>query len=560
MYRDHILMDGISNMIFVVNVRDDNTFIYEFLNTAAIQRTGLSQEVIGKKIEEVFSDEMASFLVNQYSNVVSLDTSLTYEDTYHSPTGDLLYSNVKLTPLYNKDKKCKQIVAEVMDMTKQKEEELARKSLWKKLNESNQWYQSLFQYNTDAVVSLDLNGKIVDCNIMALKVTGYKKAELIGSSFGQMIHSKDTNLLDKLLIHAIKGSTDNSYITIETKSKTKIMITLKVVPIIVDHKVNGVYGIFRDVTKERESEQMLKEQDEKLCIIAENASDLITLIDEKGIITFASPSYKQILGKDYSEYIGKHYLHCVSPEDKKMVSKKVERSIQERKKFKVQFRQFKSNGDIIWCEGDGSPTFDEQGNFKHIVIITRDINNQKEYESKLKLFALHDSLTGLPNRRYFNDKLKQAIQEFTENNEGLAVIMLDLDNFKGINDTFGHDIGDSVIVEFGQRISSVVNKTGFVARLGGDEFVILLPKISEKENAIAISYKVKDEIKRPWNISGFTYNPTTSMGIAIASPEVSSYSLLKSADLALYEAKKAGKDSYYLWDTKLLGIGNGEKL
>jgi diguanylate cyclase (GGDEF)-like protein/PAS domain S-box-containing protein len=553
MYKNQILMDGISNMIFVVNVEERDKYVYEFLNRVAMQKTGLTHSVIGKTFDEVHPQEVARFLVNQYSKVVLQKSSYTYEDTYNSLTEELLYSRTILTPLFNEEKKCIQIVAEVMDITQQKEEEYAKSRLWRKLKESNQRYQSLFQYNQEAVVSMDLNGEILDCNVMAEKVTGYSETELIGTLFEDLVISGDANLLEKLFLNAVEGSANNSLLNMVTKLNSKIIITLKVVPILVDFKVLGIYGIFRDVTKEREFEQKLKEREERLRIITENASDLITLIDENGIIIYASPSYKSILGKEYREYIGKHYLHNVFQEDKKKVAKKIEKSIQDRKKFQLQFRQFISNGEVIWCEGDGTPIFDEQGMLKHVVVISRNINKQKEYETKLKFFALHDSLTGLPNRRYFNDELEQSILEYQRNHDGLAVIMLDLDNFKRINDHYGHDIGDGVIVEFGKRISHVINKIGFAARLGGDEFVILLPGVGEKEKAIEISERIKKEMKKPWNVTGQKINPTTSMGIALANQEISSYSILKNADLALYEAKKSGKNSIYVWRNRGTG-------
>lgn len=156
-----------------------------------------------------------------------------------------------------------------------------------------------------------------------------------------------------------------------------------------------------------------------------------------------------------------------------------------------------------------------------MVVLTRDVRIQKEYESKLEHFALHDPLTGLPNRRLFNEQLIQALEDAKESKDELAVIMMDIDHFKHINDEMGHDIGD--------------------------EFAIILPAIGSVNNAESIAKEIQQSIKRPWNMNGKSLKVTTSMGIAMNPSEgATSFSMLKNADIALYEAKNAGRSSYKL--------------
>ncbi|WP_339217023.1 sensor domain-containing diguanylate cyclase [Ornithinibacillus sp. FSL M8-0202] len=546
MYKDQILMDGITDMVFVVTVKNKSEFIYYFINRAAIDKTGLTQNIIGKTIGEVHSKNTAKFLYKQFEKVVASGESITYEDSFVAPSGEKCYLKIKLTPLFDEQKNCKQIVAVIRDITREKLSEIKIKVAWKKLNESKQRYQSLFQNNSDAILLIDLNGRILDGNKSVESVTEYKVDELIGLSLNSIIVEEDVRFVSNLLSMATNGFINKSYLTMKTNTGNKIEVTIKIIPIIIDNGIIGVYCIFRDITSLLESRKKLEESDKRFKIITEHANDLITLVNEKGIIIYASPSYKKMLGYDYKEYVRKLFLHNIHPDDKDDLSKTFVQSIKEGTSFTVQFRQFNYKNEIIWSEASGSPVYGEQQGFKYMVVTTRDIGIHKEYEMKLEYLSMHDSLTGLPNRRFFNKQLEKALNELRTSNNGLAVIMMDIDDFKRINDTFGHDIGDEVIEEFGKRISKAIGKDNIVARLGGDEFVILLPSISSSGSVLSIAKIIQYEMQKTWNIKGHNLDVTTSMGIALSNSNVSPQLILKSSDTALYDAKNTGKNSFKL--------------
>lgn len=226
-------------------------------------------------------------------------------------------------------------------------------------------------------------------------------------------------------------------------------------------------------------------------------------------------------------------------------------SINKAEPFTIQFKQYNHNNQFIWSEAHGTPVFDNHNHFQHMVVLTRDINLNKEYETKLKHFALHDSLTGLPNRRLFKSRLTSVLKEYQENRDGLAVIMMDIDHFKSINDTMGHDIGDMVIEEFGKRVSEEIRENDMVARLGGDEFIILLPNIESVDDAVLIAENIQVAMGKPWHLENIVMKVTASMGIAMAPlQDATVFSMLKTADLALYEAKDMGRNSYRIKDIK----------
>jgi len=184
-------------------------------------------------------------------------------------------------------------------------------------------------------------------------------------------------------------------------------------------------------------------------------------------------------------------------------------------------------------------------NSKHMVMIIRDITLQKKNEDQLEYFAYHDFLTDLPNRRFFTDRL---LVELTQNrDQSFAVFLLDIDDFKNINDQFGHDMGDFVIREFGRRLSMTIGKDAVAARLGGDEFVLLLPDVRTEMLAQETAMAIQSAMEKPWSMKHTTLNVTTSIGISlVASTATTVTSVLKDADDAMYEAKKSGENYFHI--------------
>lgn len=544
-----ILMDGIKEMVFIMRVEDDLNYYYEFLNRTAMEKTGLDESVIGKTFSDVYPIEFADFLYKQYERVIACLDSITYEDSYELPPGERFYTETTLTPIFNDKKKCTQIVAVVRDITEKKWGEFELKQYWKKLNENNQWYSSLFNYNPNGVLSLNVHGQILNGNDCIESITGYNIQELTDdeSPFISLIKKDNMQAAKEYLLQALEGEAVNLQTTMCKKTGETIEILLSYVPIIVEGIVVGVYAILRDITEKIMLKEKYEESEQRFRIISEHAHDLITLLDENGRIIYASPSHEKVLGFGHKNYINKFFFHNVHEDDKYILEEAITQSVRRKKPYKLQIRRRHRFKGWIWHELQGSPVFNGHNQLVHMVCISRDIQSQKKYESKLKYFAFHDSLTNLPNRRFLNERLAEALKVHQDLPSGLTVIMMDIDFFKSINDTMGHDIGDAVIVEFGRRIRNNIRNIDFVARLGGDEFVILAPDTGSKENIVAIAERVQEAMRRPWKIGEHSINVTTSMGIAIAPKKGATVpSMLKSADVALYEAKKTGRDSYII--------------
>ncbi len=183
-----------------------------------------------------------------------------------------------------------------------------------------------------------------------------------------------------------------------------------------------------------------------------------------------------------------------------------------------------------------------------VVVVIRDITERKQTEEKIRQMAYHDSLTGLPNRKLFSDRLNIAIVQAQRNQKKVGIAMLDLDHFKDVNDTLGHDIGDLTLKATAERLHAALRKGDTIARFGGDEFVLILPDLETIEDAIQVAQKIVDSFCKPFLVDTHQLVVTTSIGIAVYPDDGTDDDiLLRNADIAMYQAKQAGRARYQLY-------------
>ena len=188
------------------------------------------------------------------------------------------------------------------------------------------------------------------------------------------------------------------------------------------------------------------------------------------------------------------------------------------------------------------------GKERIILLAIEDITERKKYEEKIQQMAFHDSLTGLPNRKLLSDRLGIVLAQAKRNKKKVGIVMLDLDNFKDVNDTLGHDVGDILLKAVAERLSGTLRKSDTVARFGGDEFVLIFPNMEVIEEAIQVVQKIIDRFHKPFLIDTHQLVVTTSIGIAVYPNDgMDEEILMKNADIAMYQAKQAGRARYQLY-------------
>lgn len=310
----------------------------------------------------------------------------------------------------------------------------------------------------------------------------------------------------------------------------------------------------------------IKTRDEKaIRNITSTLGEGVFVLDGQGIITFINPEACRLLGWTEDETIGKH-IHQITTFRKADGSElpvtryPVLNVLELGTAFRVD------DHSMLRRDGSGFPVsyvstpILEDGKIVGSVTAFQDITERKSAEATIKQMAYFDQLTSLPNRMLFHDRLKMALANSGRGEEALAILFLDLDHFKTINDTLGHAIGDQLLQVVSARLTSLLREGDTVARLGGDEFTLLLPRLSSSADAITVAEKVLAALKPAIEINGHELHVTGSIGIAVhPSDGMDADTLLKNADTAMYRAKESGRDTYQLY-TKAMNARALERL
>ena len=264
---------------------------------------------------------------------------------------------------------------------------------------------------------------------------------------------------------------------------------------------------------------------------------------------YLSEAWSRIIGGEDGETVTTvmELLTLVHPEEREAVRRtSVEVLKGARSSYGVEHRVRTKQGDWRWLISRGRVTErdPQSGRALRMIGTNVDITDRKRAEEAAQSAAQSDPLTGLANRRAFHDSLRMALARSRRSGNDLAVLYLDLDRFKPVNDRFGHAAGDRLLRHVALRLRGCVRQSDTVARFGGDEFVVLLEDLRDREHAVAVVEKIIDEMRRPLNLEGFEVSVTTSIGLAYAQANADPDSLVKRADKALYEAKAAGRDCF----------------
>jgi len=301
------------------------------------------------------------------------------------------------------------------------------------------------------------------------------------------------------------------------------------------------------ITRLQSVKSELLDNQTRLQAVIHNVQEGIVLIKPDGIIENANPATSKIFGHSSNELIG-HHVEMLMPkpsEDKcepctwiEMIAGEKSMLGHSREVIAIHKsgRKFPLEINIAEMELEGA---------KHFVGIVRDISERKRAEGKLTQMALYDQLTGLPNRTNFFDKLEFSLSHARRNKSVLALLFIDLDGFKKINDTLGHSMGDQLLQEVAQRLRACIRESDTVARMGGDEFTIILNNLDDIESASSLAEKLINSINQPFTLDGKTCNVGASIGIAAYPYHAgSTNNLINAADSAMYQAKANGKNKF----------------
>jgi diguanylate cyclase (GGDEF)-like protein/PAS domain S-box-containing protein len=463
----------------------------------------------------------------------------TYEISIVRSDGQIRHLSVSRGELIWNGEKQFQVVYQDVTERKRAEQALADEAMRRRI---------LMDQSRDGICILDEDSKVVETNPRFAEMLGYSLEEV------RELHTWDWDpqfTREELL--EMGHNVDAAGIRIETHHRRKDGMVFDV-----DVSVNSVvvggkkllYCVSRDITERKKAEEALAKSEERYRNILAEIQEGYYETDLAGNFTFVNDATCRLLGHPREEIIGTSYKAYVPKEEVKGVYKawnKVYRTGRPVQSY--PFTVIRKDKKQTFLESSVSPLRNKEGKTIGFRSISRDVTERAQFERKLAEMATHDALTGLPNRTLLSDRYTVALALSRRSRSRLAVLMLDLDRFKAVNDSMGHDVGDKLLKAVGKRLKATVRKSDTVARIGGDEFVLLLPQIPHEEEAVKFSQRILDAFREPFVFDDQRINITTSIGITIY-PEGGKdiEGLLKSADTAMYWAKEQGRDIYRLYD------------
>jgi len=300
-------------------------------------------------------------------------------------------------------------------------------------------------------------------------------------------------------------------------------------------------------------EKSTRHAEEQYRWLADNTSDVIWIMELNGRFTYISPSIERLRGFTSEEVMAQTLDKAVSPGSMEVVQKAIAEAFAEVAAGKepqvktLTIEQPRKDGTTVWTEANARLILDQNGKPLRFIGSTRDVSERKRAEEEIRKLAFYDPLTTLANRRLLLDRLNQAIHSAKRNQSVWGLIYLDLDNFKPLNDQFGHEAGDELLIEVGRRIGECIRVTDTAARFGGDEFVVLIGDLGSDpvkglEYTRGIARKITDSLSLPYILNKTRYSLTASMGVSVFSDEVSTTNeAISTVDHLMYEAKKSAR-------------------
>ena len=417
---------------------------------------------------------------------------------------------------------------------------------------SEKRYCTIFENSPSGIIYFDNHGVIVEANKAALKTFGVTKEQFIG--FDLLKQLKDRSLKNAVKKSLKEGVTHYKGLYCSIIAKKTIYLEA-FFSAIYDEEGNIAFvtASFEDQTIVRKALLSLEKSREEWKSIIDNMQDIFLQTDKEGRIIKVSPSIERLTGYTMDEVLGKNILSLYyKPQETAAQRSYYLSHLEPIKNMEAQILH--KNGTILSFDTNVTPRFDARHEYIGSDNFAKDITELKRSQEKIEHMALHDSLTNLPNRAMLSSMLTHSIQASKRRKEKIAVLFLDLDNFKNINDSFGHIEGDRVLIIAAEEFKKILRMDDMVYRFGGDEFVIVLEHITKVQDIIEVAKKINHIFDAPICTDSHVHYLGCSIGIAIYPDDaLNTEDLIKNADAAVYKAKMEGKNTFEFYKKALGG-------
>ena len=416
----------------------------------------------------------------------------------------------------------------------------------------------------DALIATDLAGQVTLMNPVAERLTGWLLDEARGRAIGEIFHIQNAKTgasaeipVERVLSDGLVIGLANHTVLISRDGR-RFHIADSAAPIRDgDGHLVGVVMVFHTVDEEYRLNQALAESEQHFRTLVDSGQALIWTSGLNKNRDYFNQVWLDFTGRRLEQELGAGWTAGIHPEDIQHCLDTCTRSFDQRTAFNMVYRLRRHDGQYRWLLDDGMPRYDTQGEFLGFVGHCLDITDQRQAEDNVRRLAYYDALTGLANRRLFMDRLTRALASARRSRHVGALMFIDLDQFKRVNDARGHDVGDAVLRQVGDRLSRFLRDEDTVARLGGDEFVVLLVNLANTPDAAArqamgVAEKIRGILAAPFHVAGADYHIGASIGITVF-PKAGETEddLLREADTAMYRAKDAGRNTVVYFEAAM---------
>ena len=505
----------------------------------------------GYKKSEVLNDDKGFFSLIHPDDTVAIKEEITYHIKQNSCSFELCYrilsaeGNVRwvkdFTSRTQEDTKGYCYVGYIFDLTKEKE-------LEERLSETEEKYRLLVEESLNGTYIVE-EGKWTYVNPKFAAIFGYSTEELVSQPIEKVIYKDDIDLVRYNLNQRLNGDIRGIQYKFRGVKKDGTLITVEVLGNRYKNAdKTAIFGTLVDITEANKATEKLRMASK----VFENTIEGVAVTDRDGEIQWVNPAFTVITGYNSDEAIGKNPRILRSEKHNTEFYEEMWRSLIEVGQWQGEIWNRRKNGETYPEWLTISAIKDEDGKTAQYVSVFNDISERVKREEHIKYQAYHDALTKLPNRYLLYDRLKMMISHANRNKEKLAVMLLDLDRFKRINDTMGHPAGDLLLQEVATRLKDSLRDGDTVSRLGGDEFCIILEDIKSIENVLKVSQKIFKAFSKPFVLRNHELYVTTSIGVSIFPNDGDDVeTLIKNADTAMYEAKAQGRNNVRLYTASM---------
>ncbi len=429
------------------------------------------------------------------------------------------------------------------------------------LVQSEARFRSLVESSSDWIWEVDAKGNFIYSSPNVKETLGYEVDEIIGTTPFERMPEEEAKRVSEEFISISKERRPFSGLENTNRHKNGRVVIMETagVPIIDEEgTLIGYRGVNRDITKRKHAEEALKKETERFVLHFDQSPLAIIEWDTDFKVAEWNPAAERIFGYTKTEAKGRAAMDLIIPENvKNHVSEIWASLLSEEGGYRSTNENITKEGNLITCEWYNTPLINEKGRVIGVASMAVDVTEQKRVEERITHMAYYDTLTGLPNRTLFKDRLEQDCRIADRSKRFVGILFMDIDHFKDINDTLGHLVGDLFLQAVAERLKEGFRASDTVSRLGGDEFAVIIPELKHAEDIKHVIESVIDRFKVPFNILDRELFVTFSIGCSYYPiDDTNADNLLRNADTAMYQAKALGRNRYQRYNIEMTNQAN----